>query len=61
MLKFFSIILLLIGCKKHKDFSQTEFQSEIILPTCEEDPMFCDDDLDALPEADIDVPEEDMR
>ena len=58
MLKFFFIILFLAGCKKRQNISTSEFHSEITLPTCDDDPMYCDDDLEDLPEANSDIPED---
>ncbi len=52
MLRYFFILAFLIGCKK----SQTAVDEPVpqfVYPTCEENPLFCDDEeFDDLPEAD---------
>ena len=53
MIRLALALLLLTGCKKKpvEDFTQ-QLQDRSPLPTCSEDPLFCDDELDDLPELD---------
>jgi hypothetical protein len=53
MIRLTLLLLLLTGCKKKpaEDFNQ-QLQNRSPFPTCNEDPLFCDDEFDDLPELD---------
>ena len=53
MIRLALVLLLLPGCKK-KPVVETSLQLQVrsSLPTCDEDPLFCDDEFNDLPELD---------
>jgi hypothetical protein len=51
MFKYFFLILFLFSCKKNIDV-ETNQRVIVVFPSCEEDPLFCDEEFDDLPEHD---------
>ena len=54
------LMLLFIGCKKQVNNPQQQYVSPMI-PSCEDHPLYCDDDFDDLPESDKDTGETDSE
>ena len=49
MLKYFFLILFSFSCKKNIDSDAVQ-RVIVVLPSCEEDPLFCDEEFDDIPE-----------
>ena len=53
MLRYFVITVLLFSCKKQAEPVEHQPRLLVDFPSCEEDPLFCDDEFEDLPEHDV--------
>ena len=51
------IMLLVIGCKKQVSNQPVQQYTPPAVPSCEDHPLFCEDDFDDLPESNEDTGE----
>jgi len=50
--KHIAILLFFTACSKKVEPTNNLTITRTVLPSCDEDPLFCDDELDDLPEQD---------